>query len=57
MPRRRFLTMLLTVIAAAAVTVYLGSRIALTLQAEPPVWALAIPALLIAALVWRLLSR
>jgi F0F1-type ATP synthase assembly protein I len=57
MPLKRLLVILVTVILAAAVTVYVASVLAVTLGVEPGAVTYLIPALLAAALVWRLMSR
>ncbi len=56
MPLEKFVLILVIVVAAAGVTVWLGTMAAAAMQIGGPAWAMFIPALLVAYVVWRVIA-
>jgi len=56
MPLDKFVLILVCVVAAAGLTVWLGTIVAATMQAPIIGWLVFIPALLIGYVVWRVIQ-
>jgi len=57
MPLDKLVLVLIAVIAAAGLTVWIGSMAATVLQLSPAAWLLFVPAALVGYMVWRVIAE
>ena len=56
MPLDKFVLILVSVVAAAAVTVWVGTLVMASLQVPVAGWLMFIPAMLVGYVVWRVIA-